>query len=202
MAGISRAAGDGPSAIRYLELAGDSATWAFANDEAVKAYQEGLAVSDELGDPDSGARLQAKLANVLWRTARRDDTRRAFTEGLRLADLLPEPDALRKAHLLTRLGRLEMTVHRYDAAGAAFDAAAALLGDQPGETDTEADQWLELMIEGRAEHRLHCGDADGGARHPGCGSSGAGGPGQRLPPVRLLHGARVRAPAAPPDAGE
>ncbi|HEY6788369.1 MAG TPA: AAA family ATPase, partial [Trebonia sp.] len=156
------AAGDGASAIRYLEVAGDSATWAFANDEAIKAYQEALAVCGELGDADSGARLQAKLANVLWRNARRDETRAAFTEGLRLADLLPEPDALRKAHLLTRLGRLEMTDHRYDAAGAAFDAAAALLGDQPGDTDTAADQWLELMIDGRARRCLHCGDADGG----------------------------------------
>jgi hypothetical protein len=156
------AAGDGASAIRYLEVAGDCATWAFANDEAVKAYQEALAVCGELGDADSGARLQVKLANVLWRTARRDETRAAFTEGLRLADLLPEPDALRKAHLLTRLGRLEMADHRHGAAAAAFDAAAALLGDQPGETDNEADQWLELMVEGRAKHRLQCGDADGG----------------------------------------
>ncbi len=156
------AAGDGTSAIRYLEVAGDSGTWAFANDEAIKAYQEALAVCDELGDADSGTRLQAKLANVLWRTARRDETRAAFTEGLRLADLLPEPDALRKAHLLTRLGRLELADHRSDAAGQAFEAAAALLGDQPGETDAEADQWLELMIDGRAEHCAHCGDADGG----------------------------------------
>ena len=156
------AAGDGTSAIRYLEVAGDSATWAFANDEAIKAYEEALAVCGELGDADSGARLQAKLANVPRRTARRDETRAAFTEGLRLADLLPEPDALRKAHLLTRLGRLEMADHRNDAAGQAFEAAAALLGDQPGETDAEADQWLELMIDGRAEHCAHCGDADGG----------------------------------------
>jgi adenylate cyclase len=156
------AAGDGPGAVRYLEIAGDSATSAFANDEAIKAYEEALAVCAELGDADSGAWLQAKLANVLWRTARRAQTRAAFTEALRLADLLPEPGLLRKAYLLTRLGRLEMADHRYDAAAQAFDAAAALLGDQPGETDTEADQWLELMIEGRAEYCLKCGDADGG----------------------------------------
>ncbi|HEX3956736.1 MAG TPA: AAA family ATPase [Trebonia sp.] len=156
------AAGDGPAAIRYLEVAGDSATRAFANDEAIEAYQEALAVGNQLGDADSGARLQAKLANVLWRTARRDETRAAFTAALRLADLLPQPSPLRKAHLLTRLGRLEMAIHRYDAAARAFDAAAALLGDQPGATDTEADQWLELMIDGRAEHCAHCGDADGG----------------------------------------
>ena len=154
------AAGDGPQAIRYLEVAGDRATWAFANDEAIKAYEEGLAVSEELGDADSGARLQAKLANVLWRTARRDETRAAFTEALRLAKQLPEPGRLREAHLLTRLGRLEMADHRYDAAARALDAAAALLGDQPGETAAEADVWLELMIDGRAEYHLQRRDVD------------------------------------------
>jgi len=154
------AAGDGPQAIRYLEVAGDSATWAFANDEAIKAYEEALAVSAELGDADSGARLQAKLANVLWRTARRDETRAAFTEALRLADQLSEPGRLRKAHLLTRLGRLEMADHRYDAAARALDAAAALLGSQPGETAAEADVWLELMIDGRAEYHLQRRDVD------------------------------------------
>jgi class 3 adenylate cyclase len=155
------AAGDGPAAIRYLEVAGDSATWAFANDEAIKAYEEALAVCDELGDADSGARLQAKLANVLWRTARRDETRAAFTEALRLADLLPEPGRLRKAHLLTRLGRLEMNDGRLDAAARALDAAAALLGDQPGDSDEEADEWLELMIDARAELAERHGDFDG-----------------------------------------
>jgi hypothetical protein len=155
------AAGDGPGAIRYLEVAGDRATWAFANDEAVKAYEEALAVCGELRDADSGARLQAKLANVLWRTARRDETRAAFIEALRLADLVPEGGQLRKAHLLTRLGRLEMADGRFGAAARALDAAAALLGDQPGDSDAEADQWLELMVEGRAEYRLQCRDLDG-----------------------------------------
>jgi class 3 adenylate cyclase len=155
------AAGDGDAAIRYLEVAGDSATWAFANDEAIKAYEEALAVCDELGDADSGARLQAKLANVLWRTARRGETRAAFTEALRLADLLPEPGRLRKAHLLTRLGRLEMNDGQLGAAARAFDAAAALLGDQPGDSDEEADEWLELMIDARAELAERHGDLDG-----------------------------------------
>jgi hypothetical protein len=57
---------------------------------------------------------------------------------------------LRRAWLLTRLGRLEMTDRRHDEASQAFDAAAALLGDTPGGSDAEADVWLELMIDGRA----------------------------------------------------
>jgi class 3 adenylate cyclase len=166
------AAGESTRAIRYLELAGDNATWAFANDEAISAYQEALAVTWEIADADSGARLQAKLANVLWRTARKAQTRAAFTEALRLAGTLSaegapgEAERLRRAHLLTRLGRLEMADGRYDAAGEAFDAAAPLLGGPapgPGASasDDEVDMWLELMIEGRSDLLLRRGDADG-----------------------------------------
>jgi tetratricopeptide (TPR) repeat protein len=91
-------------------------------------------------------RLRAKLANVLWRTARLAETRAAFEAALRLEG----GNTLRRAHLLTRLGRLEMSDGRFDAAERALDAAQALLGDQPGDSDTEADQWLEMMIDARA----------------------------------------------------
>jgi hypothetical protein len=106
---------------------------------------------------------------VLWRTARLEETRAAFTEALRLARLLPQPDPVRTAHLYTRLGRLELSDHRYGPAAGAFDAAAALLGDQPGQggvgggTDAEADQWLELMIDGRVSYFLRRGDIDAAA---------------------------------------
>ena len=109
------AAGHDAKASHYLELAGDNATWAFANDEAISAYQEALSVTREIADADAGARLYAKLANVLWRTARKAETRAAFTEALRLTSTLapgeplPEAERLRRAWLLTRLGRLEMS---------------------------------------------------------------------------------------------
>ena len=162
------AAGDAPKAVRYLDLAGDTATNAFANDEAIAAYQEAIVAAGDCGDADAGARLHGKLANVLWRTARRAETRAAFHEALRLARGLPGADTprsdvmLRRAHLLTRLGRLEFFDGQYDAASEALDAAAALLGDQPGEdwSDTEADQWLELMIDGRTDLLMHYGQMD------------------------------------------
>ena len=50
--------------------------------------------------------LQAKLANVLWRTGRRGQATEAFTEALCLAS---PGDTVRRAHLHTRLGRLEKT---------------------------------------------------------------------------------------------
>jgi len=60
------------------------------------------------------------------------------------------------AHLYTRLGRLEMTEARYAEATAAFDAAEALIGGtehaEGGSQadDVTVDQWLELMLDGRA----------------------------------------------------
>lgn len=99
--------------------------------------------------PDDAVRLQAKQANVLWQIARHDEARDAFNAALRQAD----PDgALKRAHLYTRLGRLEMTELGFEAAAAAFDAAQALLGDDPGcMDDASADQWLEIMLDGLAD---------------------------------------------------
>jgi hypothetical protein len=53
----------------------------------------------------------------------------ACPAALRLAG---SGDTLRRAHLQTRLGRLEAADLRYEAAAAAFDAAEALLGQDPG----------------------------------------------------------------------
>jgi class 3 adenylate cyclase len=147
------AAGEAERALHYLEVAGDHATAAFANDEAISSFRAALAVVDE---QDAGSEtmanasvvLHAKLANVLWRTARRGQAREAFHAALRLAGA---GNALHRAHLQTRLGRLEMADRRYEAAAVAFDAAEALLGADPGEKDEETvDQWLEMMVDGRA----------------------------------------------------
>jgi len=144
-------------ALYYLELAGDHATDSFANDEAIESFREALAVTERAGaDMASDAvRLQAKLANVLWRTAHRAEARDAYRAALRLADAGPRPlDPLQRAQLYTKLGRLELTELRYDAANQAFDAAEALLGGDilAGHADDAAiDTWLELMIDGRAD---------------------------------------------------
>ena len=141
------AAGDAGQALRYLELAGDHATDAFANDEAIASFNAALAVLE--GQDADAARLHDKLANVLWRIARRDEAKEALKQALRLAHSL---DPLRQAHLYTRLGRLELTGLHYEAAAEAFDAAAALLGDDPESMDdATADQWLEMMLDGRAD---------------------------------------------------
>jgi tetratricopeptide (TPR) repeat protein len=141
---------DAERAVHYLELAGDHATDAFANFEAISSFNAALAVTRrQPGTMDADAvRLYAKLASVLWRTGKREKAGDAFRAGLGLAGSVT---ALQRAHLYTRLGRLELTNVRFAAAAAAFDAAEALLGDDPGSWDgATADQWLEIMIDGRA----------------------------------------------------
>ena len=92
--------------------------------------------------------LQAKLANVLWRTGQRGQAREAFQAGLRA---VPASDTVRRAHLLTRLGRLEVADNHFEAAWAAYDAAEELLGGNPEEMDAATvEEWLELMVDGRA----------------------------------------------------
>jgi class 3 adenylate cyclase/tetratricopeptide (TPR) repeat protein len=156
-------------ALYYLELAGDHATDAFANDEAIASFREALAVTERAGDEMTAAAVQlhAKLANVLWRIARREEARAAFHAALRLADAGPRPlDPVLRAHLYTRLGRLEVIEPRYAEATEAFDAAEALLGDigrREGGSQTDdviADQWLELMVDGRADLHVMRLEAD------------------------------------------
>ena len=147
------AAGEAVRALRYFELAGDHATAAFANDEAVSSFRSALAIAAEqppAAETMTGAAvdLQAKLANVLWRTGQRGQAREALQEALRLAS---GGATLRRVHLQTRLGRLEMADLRYEAAAQAFDAAEALLGPDPGEKDAATvAEWLEMMVDGRA----------------------------------------------------
>jgi tetratricopeptide (TPR) repeat protein len=138
------AAEDSASAVRFLEMAGDHATDAFANDEAVASFRAALAI------PAADAvRLNAKQANVLWRVGRREEARDAYREALRLAG---SHDPLLRAHLYTRLGRLELADLRYEPAAAALHAAEALLGDDPGGgDDATVDQWLEILVDGRAD---------------------------------------------------
>jgi class 3 adenylate cyclase/tetratricopeptide (TPR) repeat protein len=167
---------DAVRAVRYLELGGDHATDAFANDEAIAAFREAIAMTTRptaagmagqvtaAGSAGhdmvaAAVRLQAKLANVLWRTAHRDGARDAFEAALRLANAGPRPlERLPRAHLYTRLGRLELVDLRFAKAAKAFDAAGTLLalsaaqaGDTAQTDDATADQWLELMVDGRSE---------------------------------------------------
>ena len=147
------AAGERHRAVHYFEVAGDHAARAFANEEAVAAYREALSIlAEDLSGAGSSSKasvvLRAELAEVLWHTGRHNEAREMLGEALRLVK--PE-DSLLAARLQVRLGRVEMADHRYDAAIAAFDAAEALLGEDPGGKEPAwVDLWLEIQLEGRA----------------------------------------------------
>ena len=153
------AAGETGPGLRYLVMAGDHATDAFANDEAIASYRAALAVA---GDQGAGAGsadaidVHVKLANVLWRIGRLRVAGQAFEHALKLAG----PADPRRAHLLTRLGRVQMTEGQHEAAAAAFDAAALLIGDEPSADDKLIDRWLELVIDGRAGMHVMRGEPD------------------------------------------
>ena len=127
--------------MHFLELAGDHATDAFANDEAIASFREALAVTERAGVELAAAavRLQAKLANVLWRTARLDEARAAFQAALRLAERGPAPArpgaAGAPAYPARPAGDDQA---RFTEAAAAFDAAEVLLG-AAGRADTTDD---------------------------------------------------------------
>jgi tetratricopeptide (TPR) repeat protein len=88
------------------------------------------------------------LADVFWRVGRHGEAREALNEALSRAG--PD-DPLALARLQARLGDVEISDHRYDAAIAAFDAAEHLLGDHPEHQDQErADLWLAIQLDGRA----------------------------------------------------
>jgi tetratricopeptide (TPR) repeat protein len=145
------AAGESHRAVHHLGVAGDHAASVFANEEAISSYREALAIlaEDPSGTDSASVELRAKLAEVLWRTGRHDESREMFDEALNLVD--PE-ESLLAARLQVRLGRMEINAHGYDPAVAAFDAAEALLGEDPGGQDQAlVDLWLELQLNGRAQ---------------------------------------------------
>ncbi len=143
------AAEDAERAVHYLEMAGDHATDAFANYEAISSFNAALAVAPEGRDHGGQRRPAARQARqraLAHRPVRKAGA--AFRAALALGGSV---DAFQRAHLYTRLGRLEMSDLHYEAAVAAFDAAEALLGGDPsGWDDATVDQWLEMMIDGRA----------------------------------------------------
>ena len=153
------AAENAERAVHYLEMAGDQATDAFANYEAISSFNAALAMARKDETMAAGSvRLHAKLANVLWRIGQLDQAAAAFHAALELGGSV---DALLRAHLYTRLGRLEMSNTQYDAAVAAYDAAEALLGGDPsGWDDATVDQWLEMMVDGRASIHVMRFDPD------------------------------------------
>jgi predicted ATPase/class 3 adenylate cyclase len=163
-------AGETERATHYLEIAGDRAASAFANDEAIASYRYALAVADRAAEAgsapwtDASAKaitVRARLADVLLRTGRYEEAREALHDALGLV----AGDNRREAARLTALfGKVEIADHRYDQALAAFDAAEELMGEHPEEQDqATADLWLEVQLDGRAYVHYWRNEPDEGA---------------------------------------
>lgn len=153
-------AGENGRAAHYLEMAGDRAAAAFANDETIASYRRALGLLSEESRPEvmlgQGAsrlselrlsELRAKLAEVYVRSGRYAEGRQVVTEGLAAVHA---ENAFGAARLQALLGRLEIADHNHQAALSAFDAAVSILGDDPADLDQETlDLWLEVQVDGR-----------------------------------------------------
>ncbi|HTV10431.1 MAG TPA: AAA family ATPase [Acidimicrobiales bacterium] len=146
------AAGDIENAVEQFQVAGESAAAGFANDEAICSFRSALALLEENVVAARSmtvltTELWAKLAELLWISARDADAQQAFEEAI---GLVGDGDPLLRAHLQMRRGRMGMYRGRLSEAAAAFDAVEALLGDDPMNLgEAPLDDWLEMMVDGR-----------------------------------------------------
>ena len=154
------AAGEGERAVHYLEMAGDHARRLYANEEAIAAYRDALAVIDATLSPTVvrdgaftaersaiAAVLCGKLGMVFRLIDRFGEARAAVLDGLARA---PDEDRLLVARLQGSLSNIEMQDRRYDAALAAADAAEESLGPGPFEDEERAETWALVQLCGRA----------------------------------------------------
>ena len=150
--------GEGRRAAHYLEMAGDHAGSTFANDEAVASYRHALDLlsregleSAELGSGDAvkaTIEIRGKLAIVLLLTGRYSEASEILNRALDEVDMVDRLEAIR---LYNRLGWTELDRHEYLAAGRAFEAASARIGDaNEGMSSDVFDLWLENQL-GKAE---------------------------------------------------
>ena len=147
-------AGEVKRAVHFLEIAGDHAASAFANDEAIGSYRYALALcgreSADGASPGSGPTVKAetgvryKLAQVLWLIGRYGEARETLRQGLQV---VAGRDDLQTARLQIGLGTVELQCHAYEAALSGFASASAVLGDSPVDLEPEVlDLWVESQI--------------------------------------------------------
>jgi tetratricopeptide (TPR) repeat protein len=127
----------------YLEMAGDRAATAFANDEAVASYKWALELLGR--DPGSAAtamvEMRLKLGRIFWVIGRYREARAAFREA---RDAVPPGSEVLAAQCHYWLGNLAYVEWRLDDAAAAFDAGEHLL---QAVTDTGSDDWMAVWLD-------------------------------------------------------
>ena len=136
-------AGAAERAAHYLELAGDNAASAFANDEAASSYRYALEQLTAEGNRkmERAAGVWFKLGQLFLRSRRYDEGRNSFQEAGRL---FPAGAAVRAADAYRLLSWIEVAARRRQAASEALDSADALL---EGASDKESDEWARTWVD-------------------------------------------------------
>ncbi len=135
-------AGETQRAVHYLELAGDRATAAFANEEARSSYRRALdLLGAEPGHADQAVGICLKLGRLAWRVGNFAEGRAAYQGAVKLAS---SGTVVLAARALQLLGTLETADHRHDAALEALDAAEARLQSC---ADKGTEEWTEVWID-------------------------------------------------------
>jgi tetratricopeptide (TPR) repeat protein len=135
-------AGEPERAARFLELAGDRAASAFANDEAVGSYRWALRLLGDEGElAVKAVELRVKLGSLYWRLGCYDEGRAALREA---AELVPDTETLLAARCHRGLGQLEIEDCRDAEAVASLDAAEATLQSV---SDKGSDAWVEAWLD-------------------------------------------------------
>ena len=130
-------------AAHYLELAGDNAAYAFANEEAVSSYQNAL----EQLTVEGGQRMERaagvwfKLGQLFLRLRRYDEGRHALQAAGRH---FPPSAAVRAADAYRLLSWIEVAERRRATASEALDIADRLL---EGASEKESDEWTRTWVD-------------------------------------------------------
>ncbi|WNG48259.1 protein kinase [Archangium minus] len=142
-------------ASRYFQLAGDRASAAHANGEAILFYRAALTEAhayfqQEHHEPEHWRpillRVHERLGDVLALSGRQEEARAAFGDAL--SRLSPD-ERLHRACIHRKVGKTWETLHQHEDALRAYDEAEAALGpapEQAGERDPGvADWWKEWV---------------------------------------------------------
>jgi class 3 adenylate cyclase/tetratricopeptide (TPR) repeat protein len=136
-------AAEAERAAHYLEMAGDRAANAFANDEAVASYRWAIDLlkggNDQLAT--RAAQVSIKLGEFLWYRSRYGEGRTVLQEAIRL---VPRSSTFLAATCYRWLGAIEFLDQCGEQALAAFDAAEVLLEESPAK---DRDDWVAIWLD-------------------------------------------------------
>lgn len=159
---------DTTKAIHYLLLAASRAAGRFANEEALRLYEEAATFLRDAGSLhlEPQVALHAGRGDVLALTGKYDEARLAYEQALALLPMLAEPGRTSHTSLERRLAGTYEKQNRYDAARQHLALARQAL--PPDESDEQArldsdEGWVAFLVGEleKAEQHLRAALAEG-----------------------------------------